>query len=176
MCIIIDTNTFNSVFDVTSPEHVQFAPVLEWIINGKGKIVYGGTKYKEELKQASKYLKIFGQFHRSRKVVTIDDASIDAYQKILEEKEKDKDFDDPHLVAICYISKCRIICTGDKRSFPFMARKDFYPNNSPRPKLYTKNKNADLLCDNLIAEICNPCVKLKKGEIEKLKENTAKIA
>lgn len=173
MCIIIDTNTFKSVFDTTSSDHAEFAPVLDWILNGKGKIVYGGTKYKDELKEAHKFLKIFGQFNRSRKVVSIDDDTVDAYQSILEAKEKHKDFDDPHIVAICYISKCRLICTGDKRSFPFMARKDFYPNNSPRPKLYTKSKNADLLCDNLIAEICNPCVKLKKDEIENLRKTTA---
>ena len=44
MCIIVDTNCFAPVFDRKSEKHNQFAPVLEWIISGKGKLIYGGSK------------------------------------------------------------------------------------------------------------------------------------
>lgn len=175
MCVVIDTNTFGSVFNRTSSEHEEFAPVLNWITNGKGKIVYGGTKYREELRNTVKYLKIFGQFAKKRKVVLIDDNAVDQYQTTLESIESHRDFDDPHLVAICYVSKCRIICTNDKRAIPFLTRKKFYPNNSPRPKLYTKKRNSNLLRDRYIADICNPCIKLNRQEAEKLENNTANI-
>lgn len=175
MCIIIDTNTFKSVFDQMSDDHKNFAPIFDWILNKKGKIVYGGTKYKSELKESYRFLKVFGQFARMRKVVEIDDHLIDAYQKELELLENHKDFDDPHLVAISYISKCRLICTNEKRALPYLSRKDFYPNNSPRPKIYTSSKNTNLLCDKYFADVCNPCIKLKKSESESLKNTTAQI-
>ncbi|WP_189629843.1 hypothetical protein [Roseivirga thermotolerans] len=173
--MIIDTNTFKSVFDVEAQDHDDFAPVYNWIIEGEGKIVFGGTKYKDELRCAYRYLKVFNQFARMRKVITVDDKEVDDYQVKLEEIEKHKDFDDPHLVSICYISKCRIICTNEKRAIPFLARKDFYPKNSPRPKLYTSKRNSDLLCRKNMAEICMPCDKLKKIDYEDLKKTTANI-
>jgi hypothetical protein len=49
MCIIIDADTLGLVFNPETKEHKKFKPVLEWINNGKGKIVYGGTKYEKEL-------------------------------------------------------------------------------------------------------------------------------
>ena len=73
MCIIIDTNALASVFDVDSSNHENFKPVYDWIFNNKGKVVYGGTKYKEELKNSYRYLKLFGQLSRIRKTIEIDD-------------------------------------------------------------------------------------------------------
>lgn len=175
MCIIIDTNTFRSVFDKSCKEHDDFYPVYDWILNKKGKIVYGGTKYKSELRLAYRFLRVFGQFSRMRKVVVLDDKPIDAYQEILEGLENHRDFDDPHLVAISYISKCRLICTNEKRALPFLARKDFYPNNSPRPKIYSKKTNANLLCDKYFAEVCEPCVRLNKLNAKQLDKETNKL-
>jgi len=162
MCIIIDTNTFSSVFDRTSGDHHNFSPVLNWIIEGEGKIIYGGSKYKLELRTAAKFLKLFGQLKRSRKVIEVDEAEVDKYQADLEIIERHKDFDDSHLVAICYVSKCRLICSVDKRAFRFLTRKDFYPQNSPRPSIYSGNKNSDLLCRKYFAPICEPCERLNK--------------
>ena len=56
-----------------------------------------------------------------------------------------------------------------------LARKDFYPNNSPRPKIYTGKRNSDLLCRKNMAEICMPCDKLNKVESEELRKTTANI-
>jgi len=170
MCIIIDTNTFSSVFDKDSLQHKEFSPVLSWLIEGEGKIVFGGTKYIGELKLAKKYLRFIGQLNRARKVVQLENKPIDEYQSVLEAIEKHKDFDDPHLVAISYISKCRLICSLDKRAFPFLSRKDFYPNNSPRPSIYCSKKNSNLLCRRYFADICNPCIKLNKEAISILKK------
>ncbi len=47
MCIIIDANALPSVLK----REPELCPVFNWINEGKGKIVYGGTKYKEELKK-----------------------------------------------------------------------------------------------------------------------------
>ena len=54
MCVIVDTNCLASVFERKSEKHPQFAPVLEWIIFGKGKLIYGGSKYIGELMYENK--------------------------------------------------------------------------------------------------------------------------
>ena len=48
MCVIVDTNAFAAVFNANANNHDEFAPVLDWIISGKGKLVIGGTKYMSE--------------------------------------------------------------------------------------------------------------------------------
>lgn len=164
MCLIIDTNTFGCVFSKDNKDHSEFSPILKWIIEGNGKIVFGGSKYREELKLVSKYLKIIGNFNRIGKVKILQDIEIDKHEVVVKGIEQHKDFDDPHLVAIAYISKCQIICSKDKRAYPFLNDKRFYPNNSPRPKIYSGKQNANLLCDQNIANICLPCLKLTKAE------------
>ncbi len=62
MCIVIDTNAFHAVFNPISQKHGDFRPVLEWIVHGRGKIVYGGDQI-----QAGTYVmpeKYLGLFRR----------------------------------------------------------------------------------------------------------------
>ncbi|PWN63289.1 hypothetical protein [Chryseobacterium oncorhynchi] len=165
MCIIIDTNTLASVFDRESENHDSFAPVYNWIFTDKGKIVFGGTKYKAELKKSFRYLKLFGQLSRIRKTIEIDDDLVDNYQKELERKVVHRDFDDPHLVAILHISKCKLICTNEKRAVPYITNKDFYDKGF-MPKIYSRKSNSSLLNNNNIANICQPCIKLNKQTVE----------
>ena len=54
MPIIVDTNCFANVFSRNATRHNEFEPVLNWILRGKGKLIYGGTKYKTELKKSYK--------------------------------------------------------------------------------------------------------------------------
>lgn len=164
MCIVIDTNTLASVFDKYSENHDVFKPVFEWIFNDKGKIVFGGSKYKSELKKSYRYLKLFGQLSKINKIVEINDYEIDCYQAILEEKIKHRDFDDPHLVSILHISKCKLICTNEKRAIPFILNKDFYDKGF-KPKIYSRKSNCNLLNINNIATICLPCNKLNKQQL-----------
>lgn len=58
MCIILDINILSSVFSQAAMKHREFEPVLKWITEGHGRVVYGGTKYKKELGKTP-YLKIF---------------------------------------------------------------------------------------------------------------------
>lgn len=165
MCIIIDINTLASVFDKESENHDSFAPVYNWIFSDKGKIVFGGTKYKEELKKSYRYLKLFGQLSKMRKTVEVDGELVDNYQKKLEEMVVHKDFDDPHLVSILYISKCKLICTNEKRAIPYITNKDFYDKGF-KPRIYSRKSNSRLLKDYNIASVCLPCIKLNKQSVE----------
>jgi predicted nucleic acid-binding protein len=165
MCIVIDACCFSPVFSKKDDEHKEFRPVLDWIIKGKGKMVYGGSKYKKELKKAPKYLRVIMELKKAGKIAPINDSKkfdwiVDKNQKELENKVQHKDFDDAHIVAIIISSKCRLICTNDKRAIPFFKESSFYPKGVKKPKLYTGSKNSDLLNDKLIAEVCMPA---KKG-------------
>lgn len=81
MCIVIDTCAFASTFNVNSQDHSEFSPVLKWIAKGKGKIVYGGARYKMELNRTKTYFNFFTTLERSGKVVPVDDTEVDRIEK-----------------------------------------------------------------------------------------------
>ena len=164
MCIVVDACTFASVFKEHSKDHSSFRPVLIWIIKGKGKLVYGGTTYKNELRQAHTYLKLFTQLDKAGKIKQIDDIKVDNFQKEIE-TNVGSPINDVHLIAIIGISGCRLICTIDKKAInPYLKCSDLYPPGVHRPKIFTGNKNNDrLLCDSNIAPVCNP---VNKGSRE----------
>ena len=168
MCVIIDTNCLASVFERTSEKHDQFAPVLAWILSGKGKLIFGGSKYIEELRKTPKYLRIINIFKDFGKVVQVDKMKVDTEQERIEAIITDKDFDDPHLPAIVIVSKCKVICSGDTRSIRFVTQPHLYPKGIDVPKYYTSNKNTDLLCDKYIHDTYKPLTKCTKKDQEKI--------
>jgi len=162
MCIVIDVNTFGPVFLKSCEEHEEFEPVLDWIVSGKGKIVYGGSKYRKALERARRYLRIFLEFKKAGKVVEVDDERVNAQQEELENLIQHRNFDDPHIIAIVIVSGCRLVCSNDSRADQFIKMRNLYPNHVQRPKIYRGKSNSDLLCDQNIAKICEPCHRLPK--------------
>lgn len=169
MCIIIDTNIFADVFAKESANHSDFEPVFNWISEGYGKIVYGGTKYRKELYQTKKYVTIFRLFSDARRVVHIPDDLVDEKENELRLKIPEKDlndkFNDPHIVAIVIVSKCKIVCTFDKGLSDFLKMSQFYPKSVDIPKIYRNISNKDILNQDNIADCCRPCEKLKKVKV-----------
>ncbi|WP_300456677.1 hypothetical protein [Desulfobacula sp.] len=169
MCIIIDTCSLSPVFEKLNSDHEEFVPVLEWIMIGKGKMIIGGSKYSQEI--SAKYRAIILQLDIAGKVVKLSKDEVDEIQKEIEEDASIrglKDFDDPHLIAIVIVSKCQLICTHDKRAFPFLTDKTLYPSHVKKPKLYTGVRNSNLLNDRLIVKICRPT---KRGSSKELQKN-----
>ncbi len=168
MCLVLDTNAFGPFFDSKNKEHHEFCPALEWVLYGRGKLVFGGEKYKKEMRAAAKYIKFFATLDRAGKLVKLDDDKVNSFQDKVRHIEPSDKFDDPHLVAIILESKCQIICTGDARAIPYLKDLRFYFGGAKKPKLYTSKKNASLLTDKHIAEICNPSTRLPKKAATKL--------
>ncbi len=162
MCIVLDINCLSPVFNKEDEYHDDFKPVLNWIIKGKGKLVYGGKKYKEELRKAKKYLKILILLKKRNKIVEIDDKKADKEHKKLLEKIEEPDFDDPHLIAIIIVSGCKLICSVDKRAYKFIKEKSLYPAHFETPRIYRGKSNKNLLSDKNIADICKPVSKPNK--------------
>lgn len=155
MCIIIDTNVLTNVFKESSVDHAQFKPVRDWIINGKGKVVFGGTKYIEEIN--GKYLALFSLLRKAGKAVFINNALVDAEHSRVEAMITHPDFDDPHLVGLLRVSGCKLICSLDSRAFPYFRHSLFFTPAANKPKIYSTLVNATLLSDKYIGDVCKPC-------------------
>jgi predicted nucleic acid-binding protein len=162
MPIIVDTNCLANVFCRSSHKHRQFEPVLEWIVAGKGKLVYGGTKYKKELAKAGKYLKIFRQLKDAGKAVVGNDNVIDSIEKDIENKRATYKFNDSHLLAISVNTKCRLICSEDSASIQYVTSKNYLPKGAQKPVYYTSNKNVNLLSDKYIHKDLKPLCRINQ--------------
>jgi hypothetical protein len=153
--IVVDINTFAPVFESQSTDGQEFSQVFSWIKSTKGAcFVYGGTKYKAELRKAHKYFSLLTELQKKGKVTQIDDTLVDAYEKKLEGMCSDSAFNDKHLVAIIEVSNCRLICTKDEEAMPYIKNKAFYESSSP-PKIYSGSRNKDLLNHTNIISLKN---------------------
>lgn len=153
MCLIVDTNCFACFFDETNPNYNEFAPAHDWVFKKEGKLMYGGTKFLNEMKKAEKYMRLILELNKKGKAISLDKCKVDKEEERIKELESNPDFDDPHLVAMTIVGRCQIICTQDKRAIKFLKKKDFYPNGVMRPKLYTGKRCKTLLCKKYISTI-----------------------
>ena len=155
--IVLDTNSFPSVFDPNSSDNADFCYVLRWVIKQKHAcFVYGGTKYKCELIKMTKYFRIMNEFRKAGKFVEINEQLIDINADQLKKNCTDDDFDDEHIVAILNVSGCKLVCTKDTSSMMYIKRKDFYSDHKA-PRIYSSAKNKNLLRANNIVELKNRC-------------------
>jgi predicted nucleic acid-binding protein len=154
MCIIVDPPLFVPFFKSSDPDHAIYAPVREWIENGRGKLVIGGTSYKKELMRVASILRLITELEKRGKVVRVEDSVADIEEAAAKKIEPRNDFDDPHLVGLVRATRCRLICVRDPRSHRFLRSTVFYEGTKNRPSLYTRPKNRDLLCERNIAACC----------------------
>ncbi len=162
MCIILDVNIIPCIFNPDNANHQKFQPVLEWIENNNGKIVYGGTTYGTEASVLKRYFKRLVEFEHQGKAIILDKEKVDYTEESLKESGIfNGDFDDHHIVAIIIISNCRLILCSDnvehmsliKKSIPKIKRLNLCQPSLKTPRIYCSVKNKDMLRDNNIA-IC----------------------
>jgi hypothetical protein len=159
MCIVIDSCTISIVFNPNSAEHKEFLPVLEWVTTGCGKMIYGGRKYKDELSKLGKYIGIISQLKRAGKIIEVSESQVNDVEKQVSKLVSDKDFDDPHIVAIVIVSGCKVVCTTDTRSIKYLKNSVFYRAPIKKPKIYTGLRNKKLLTSKYYSDICKPEIK-----------------
>lgn len=162
MCLVVDACSFSRVF--AKKTDADFNPVKEWLFNGRGKMVFGGSTYADELNAMPKYLVFVAELTRSGKTVVIDRAQVDATERRIRGQEGSPDFDDPHLVAIVEESSCRVVCTLDSRSDRFLRDRRFYIK-ARRPSIYRSKSHAHLLNNSNIVGACvsgKPAIGRKK--------------
>lgn len=152
MCMILDTNCFCSFFDSKSVGHKIMKPAFDWVMNGDGKLMYGGSKYMDELKKVNKYHRIFIELQKACKAIPLSDGQVDIEEAKVRKMETNPDFDDPHLAALVIVGRCRIICSMDKRSVKFLKKKSFYPKGIKTPLFYMGRGSKGILTRNNIAK------------------------
>lgn len=151
MCILCDINILHCVFSNCEND---FSPVRKWIFEGRGKLVYGGTSYLNELKRVSKYNGLLKELKNKNRVVVVNEEEVNRVERIVK-RQVDITCNDPHLIAILAVSGCKLVCSNDKSSYRFLKESKFYPYGN-RPKIYSKKGNCNLLIDSNISDCCLP--------------------
>jgi hypothetical protein len=151
MCIVVDANVFSEVLN-KDPKS-SFKPVSDWIYSSLGKFVIGGTKYKEEIGFNEHESKInqLNQLKKASKLVLIADDKVDKEENGLKAK-LDKNCDDHHIIALLQVSGCKLLASKDQRSFSYIQK-------NTKAKIYSSEKNSDLLISSNIAKCCKPTKK-----------------
>lgn len=139
MCVIIDTNRFHELFHTDLYKYTLSTLYLK---NGP-MVCYGGSDYIKEIGEIK--LKIIEQFSIINKTKKLNDNEVNQIQKKLESNFSHKDFDDPHIMAMCKASGCRLIISNDVRmktpiNYFFAAKR--------RPKLIRSDRNSNLIYDS----------------------------
>lgn len=155
MCIVIDTNVWSCVFSPDDVNHADFAPVLTWITEGPGFVVYGGSKYQEELRNAVRYRGIFIELKKKGHAKVINHTMVDAHAEEVERAANTPRCNDAHLIAIFRVSGCRLLCSNDQRSDQFIKNKAYYLTGQKPPLIYRSRQHRHLLCQRNVVRVRN---------------------
>lgn len=156
MCFILDANCFHRVFDRSSKEHADFAPLLAWLYNHRRtSLVMGGKTYREEVGRLSKYLKYLVELKKVRKLSEIADDVVDAEEDRLKSAVTHKNFDDAHIMALVCASGCVVFASHDKRADRFLKMKALYPKGQKPPRIYRSAAHRILLRSENIVKLRN---------------------
>lgn len=153
MCLVIDANCFGLVF---GKKHKGFAPVRNWIYEGRGRMIYGGTKYNKELLNW-RMLPLLKELASGKKTVHISDATVDSIAIALKKKFPEAEFDDEHIVALVIASRCRVVCTNDNPAISYLKRPEVFSDypGVERPKIFRgHSSHTKMCCNEHIVPLC----------------------
>jgi predicted nucleic acid-binding protein len=156
MCLVIDTDCLSRVFEGNNKEHPKFAAVSNWLM-GKGRMVYGGTKYATELHKVSKVFDILVNLEKQRRTIKLPDDTVDPIATALKVKYPDPKFNDAHIVALVIVARCCVVCTKDTTAMRYLRRVDVFADyaGAVRPHIYSGHKtNSKLCCNEHIVGVC----------------------
>lgn len=149
MCIVVDINTLVPVFDESCDLHPDFVHVKNWIESGRGYLVFGGTKFKQELQKTYRYLRLIRQMKEAGQALAVRDDVVDAEEARVKNRTEGTDCDDQHIIALLGASRCPLLCSADKRSYKYVRNRDLYPEGMPRVRIYSSKRNRSLLSQSV---------------------------
>ncbi|MBL7728282.1 MAG: hypothetical protein JNM68_11370 [Dinghuibacter sp.] len=149
MKLLIDSNAYHKIFDPIHKQYGNFQRLRECLFFRKGVLVYGGTTFLKELEKLNKFLGISAELKKQGKLKLLSKELVDAEEKRIKKLIKDKDFDDPHLVACCILGVVEIVVTEEHRAVKYIKDKvegvKIYPAHIPPPKIFKSSRNNNLL-------------------------------
>lgn len=140
MCVIVDANCAKDVLH-PSPQ-VEFAPIMKAILDGKARLVLGGSKQKTEYQRiysAWRYIKILDQAGKAR---LVSDDDVDAEQEQIQNHLTIQS-DDAHILALARISGARLLCSRDQPLHQDFGDPDIIDN--PRGSIYQVASHTHLI-------------------------------
>ena len=159
---MIDVNTLSKVFDSSNSEHARFKPVATWVTVGAGSVIWGGSAYIRELGNG-RYLRFFGELTKANRAVRMDTLAVDDRARKLKARVPEREFDDPHIVALVGIARCCLVCTDDTKSLPYLRRRDLYPDGVRVPRIYRSLSDAKHCSNRLIVSACPKRIAIHPG-------------
>ena len=164
MCIIVDSCALPKVFRSSDKEHKKFQAVCDWIVHGEGTLVYGGSKFIDELTLDHRWFVRFLRLLQDQgKATCADKRKVDARQAKVQAMVTDPDFDDPHLIALVGVTGCKLVATSDKRAEKFLLDRSLYPKGINTPSIFKdSSKHTSLLTTQNVGKCCHPRKKLNK--------------
>jgi hypothetical protein len=158
MCLVVDASVFSSVFRPDCCNHADFAPVLHWITVGPGFLVYGGTTYKDELRNARRYLALFIELKKRGKAKEINRGLVDQHEQLVKNLVGHDKCDDFHIIAIFRVSGCALFCSNDARADCYIKDRRLYKKGQHPPSIYRNKSHRGLLNPRNIVQIRNCCL------------------
>lgn len=157
MCIIVDVNVFPSVFSPSNATYAHFNQVEKHIRSGKSKLIWGGTKFTNELSNNFNTLRVISELNRQNLVVKADDISVDALESKIKKAFSDPELDDEHIVALSCVSNARLVCTRDKGLTKYLKRREFYNKGLTLPKIFNDKSAASIVPSGSFKPTCKFC-------------------
>jgi predicted nucleic acid-binding protein len=139
MCVIVDANLASRVFQ--EPAEADFAPVLNWILEQGGQLVFGGRLARElnEMERPRRFLRVLSQAGLAR---LVPDTSIAAEEAVVAATGHCRS-NDQHVLALARVSGARTLCTHDRD-----LQRDFRDPrliSDQRGSIYQRKEHARLL-------------------------------
>lgn len=139
MCIIVDASVAARTF--SNPPHPDAAPVIRWIEQQDGRLVFGG-KLAQELFVINKARRYLREASRRGHAIQIPSSVVNAEQARIERLGLCRS-DDPHVIALARVSGARVLYAEDQalgRDF-----KDHRLISNPPGKHYKRAEHEGLL-------------------------------
>jgi hypothetical protein len=138
MCIIIDANYASDIFRDTGNE--DYVPVLNWLFEKDGILVYGG-KLATELSRIGSAQRTIRVLRQAGRAIHIPDSEVNQEEQNVIHLGICRS-DDPHVIALARVSGARTLCSHDN-----VLHNDFKNRTLIKPKgcIYQDKSHSDLL-------------------------------
>lgn len=139
MCIIIDANVASLIFRKFPPG--DYAPVIDWLYDGDGCLVYGGKLADElfKMRDVRSQIKVLNQAGRAlsfeREAVDNEEIAVAATGLCIS--------DDPHVIALARVSGARTLCSDEDNLHADFKNQRLLSN--PRGHVYQNANHRHLL-------------------------------
>ena len=139
MCVIVDANEASPFFQ--RPVSSIHAPVVRWITERDGRLVYGG-KLKAELLRVADARRLVLAWSAAGRALDVDAEAVVAVEQQIERSGLCRS-NDAHVIGLALVSGARVLCTQDTPLMEDFRNRELI--SGPRGNIYRSPDHAHLL-------------------------------